>query len=681
MRRAEALAAAGQTADSDEALAALAATAPGYLPVIEARERKALARRDWETMAATRRAEAEAAEKGTAFGPGTPVVPDPAWAAAAWVAAGDVYALRLHRSEDARAAYRAALALKPGYPAAREALVDELLRGGDVARQKEAAKLLEDRVGAESPARADEMLERLVVIHELAGDRAEPLRALERLWVRRQNDAVLGFRLEHAYALAGRHEDRVAVLGRLADGLDDPRRKAALLHEIGRVRDQELDDLDGAVVSYRAAMLLDPLDGATRGSLLALLRRAGRWDELAAELRAEATADGPNAARALRTAAVVLERNLGRPAEAAAVYRELIDRGPVPQGGADPMAVRGLAGALAGQPADLPDVLEREIAMLPAEASKAGGAARTQALVRLVELYDRLDRVDDATAAYTRAAELNSAATVRALLGGGPERNDDTAKTTIHAAWALAELAARRSRPAELVQALSALARHTADDRVRGDLLEEVAWLDSADAGQAVARFEEVARHAPERPGAQLGRALLAARRRDNVELSAALVAQAERATDKRVAAALFLRAATIAEVAGGEDAGEKAAALASRALELLPDDEGALLAVAERPVPVAENAGRDADVARAQLLARRALLAHDGAPRAELEMERAPTCWSAPAAWPTRRALSAPSSPRRAITSAPSTFSAAWRARREITRPPRAPRSSSAAC
>ena len=71
-------------------------------------------------------------------------------------------------------------------------------------------------------------------------------------------------------------------------------------------------------------LALDPHDRIVRGALLGALRRAGRWDELAGELRFEAgLAEGAGASRALRAAAAILARRLERTDDAAAVYREL----------------------------------------------------------------------------------------------------------------------------------------------------------------------------------------------------------------------------------------------------------------------------------------------------------------------------------------------------------------------
>jgi tetratricopeptide (TPR) repeat protein len=574
LRRAQALRAAGRAGEADAVRQAILERAPGYLPLVELAEREALAAGDLERQAVARLDEAAAARAGTAFGPGVASAPDPRWAAAACVAAGDIHAFELGRPDDARAAYEQALAAVPGYPPAVEALIALHTGGGDL---DAAAELIE----RELPRAAvpDELLDRLAGLYELMGRTPSALGALERLAAIRPDDLVLRFRLEHLYARAGQPERRVALLEEIAGKIGALDRKAALLFEIGRVH-EELGAPDAAVAAYRRALVLDPEQRTVRGALLALLRRAGRWEELAAELRAESDlAGGAGALRSMRAAAAVLERRLGRPDDAAAIYRDLGDRA-----GGDAAALRGLAGALAADPEAQAAALEREVGLVPP------GAATAQALVRLGDLYERLGRDADAAAAYGRAR--------------------DEGGVGLHAHWALIEVAARRRDRDGLAEALAGVATRTSDEDIRADLLEETAWL-TAEHSDAAERFDEVGLGSPKRRGVQLGRALVAARRRDAGELASAIVAQAEQTTDRAVGAALLLRAATLTEVAGDS----RAAGLAARALALTPEDPGALVAAVERP---------SADGVRVDLLERRAALAEDAEGRAALDLERA---------------------------------------------------------
>jgi tetratricopeptide (TPR) repeat protein len=588
LRRADALLRAGKHDEADGVLDGVVASAPGYLPVTALRERRALEGGAWERMAGLYQAEAAAARLGTVFGPGSQVDADPRWAAAAYVAAGDVYALRLGREDDARTAYAQALEAAPGYAPAIGALASLHERAGRVA---DACELLEAQWKA-APAgeQADEILERLATLYDAQAKPEEALTAYRRLAEHRSGDGTLLWRLADALQSAGRVEEYAQLLDRLAEKQDDPARRAAIQLEAARVYDEELDKPELAAERYRAVLAQVPGDRYARGALVALLRRAGKWEELVAERRAEAEAAGEGAqvARALREAAAILERKLGRPAEAAAIYQELGDRAPDDLG-----ALRGLAGTLAAQPTELAAVLEREVTLV------APGPEQARTLLRLGEVYETLGRDADAAISYRRALET-------------AEGSSPTIGT--HAGWALVTLAARQKDPNALAQAFAELVPGRVDDVVRADLLEEIAWLQAADAEAASARFAEVLEAAPDRRGALLGRALVAARKKDAVELAHALTSQAERTSDRRVAGALFLRAATLAEVANAGDA----SALAARALALDPDDPGAILGVAERgggPLPIPE---------RSAVLARRAAFVVDPATRAELELERA---------------------------------------------------------
>jgi tetratricopeptide (TPR) repeat protein len=582
-RRALALDAAGRGEEAEALRDRVAEKAPGYLPFLERAERQALRQGDAAMLAGLRVDESAAARAGNAFGPGAAASPDPAWAAAALVAAGDLYALDVDRADLAQEAYEQALAAVPGFAPAAEALVALHLRAGDLGAAAEAIEReLAGSTGATGGARAEELLERLANLHERRGEAARAAAALAQLATHRPDDAPLHLRLAELHASAGDHAARVPLLEGLAAVAPDAASKAALLFEVGRVHEEHLGAVDAALDAYRRALELDPQDRTVRGALLALLRASERWDELAAELVGEAAlADGAGAARALRTAAAVLERRLGRLADAATLYRELLDRAPD-----DAAALRGLARALAARPEELAVVLEHE-------AGAQTGAAAGQTHVRLGDLTDALGRPEDALGAYTRA--------------------DAEGGVGLHARLALLDLAARRADRPALAQAYAALAERTDDPAVRARLLEEVAWL-SDDLDRAAELFTDVARATEDAPGPLLGRALVAARRKDASALATAVEAQAEKTSDPRVAAALLLRAATLAEVGAGS--GSDAGSLALRALALCPDDVGALVATAERP-----GAGGDE---RAAILERRAALVDDAEARALDELARA---------------------------------------------------------
>jgi tetratricopeptide (TPR) repeat protein len=581
LRRADALLRAGREDEAEALLDQTLASAPGYLPVVELRKRRAMAAGEGGAafLASLYEGEAAAARLGTAFGPGAPGVPDPEWAAGAYVAAGDLYALRLGKAEEAQSAYGQALEVVPGYGPALWALVGLHERTGHI---DAACELLEEQVERVDAPYLDDILEHLARLYDEQAQSEKALTALRRLAERRPEDRVLAWRVVDLLRDAGHAEARLEMLERLADTEPDPPRRAALQVEIARTADEELDRAEQAAERYKQALAADPDNRWAAAALAALLRRAGRWEDLVASLRTEAAAesDPARAARALREAASVLARRLHRPADAASLYHELAERAPD-----DPASLQGLVDALAADPERLLIALER----LAAAQTPATGLGRT--LLRLAELQETLGHDADAATTYARA---------RAAGGIGA-----------HADWALFQLAARGA--SELDAALAGLAEATSDDEVRADLQEELAWLSLAEQEQASARIDAVLEKHPARKSALLARALFAARRRDAGALARALAAQAEHLADPRAAAALYLRAATMSV------SSEESAQLSARATELLPEDGAAALEASERPPAESMPVAR-----RAALLARRAEGASDPALHTVLDLERA---------------------------------------------------------
>ncbi len=586
LRRADALARAGHEAETEALLDQMLAGAPGYLPVIELRKRRAMAAGEGgaEALASLYEGEAAAARLGTAFGPDVVGKPDPAWAAAAYLAAGDLYALRLNRPDEAQAAYGQALEVVPGHPEALWALVGLHEHNS---RLDAACELLEaqvERHGPESSGPVEDYLEHLARLYDEQAQPEQALMALRRLAERRPDDRALTWRIVDLLRDAGRVEERLQVLERLSDGEHDPARRAALHVEIARIADEELDRPELAADRYRQALLLEPENRWAGAALSSLLRRAGRWEELVAVRRAEAAAepDAPRAARALREAAAVLARRLGRPAEAAALYQELAERAPD-----DPAGLAGLVDAASGDPEQLAGALER----LAAAQTPEMGLGRT--LLRQAELYEAMGKTAEAARVYELARDA-----------GGVDA---------HADWALFELGASGAGP-DVRAAIAGLAagRQSIDDGVRADLLEELAWLAAGDEAAADG-VDAVLAASPGRTSALLARTLVASRRRDTPALAGALAALADRTSDARVAAALLLRAATLSPDA------HTAAALAARAVEREPDNPGAGLEAGERlPAPTMTFARRSG------LLARRAEGSSDPALRVALDLERA---------------------------------------------------------
>ena len=629
IRRADALLRGGQREAARGLLASLDATMPGFLPVSALIERDAIGHEDWVALATAWTRAAEAARLGALLGPGTE--PDPLLAASLYVAAAELWAHEVAPRDgvdpdaEARAALGHALEVVRGYPPAIEALVELHERAG---RVDEAAAVLE--LQAESPATGDldarvQVLARLARLYRDHALHEQALAAELKLRRLVPDDVGLLWQVDVSLAQLGGAErvgDRIANLQAIAARDPDPARRGIALATAARLA-EDAGDRDRAIELYRAVLAAWPQDRYARAALVELLRAQERWEELVTQRRAEAIelADGPGAIRALREAAWVLEERLGRPGDAAAVYRELLDRVPD-----EASAALGLirTRAAAGDALGL-------VAALEARLESLGGAepvAIAGAAVTLATAHEAAGRIDDAIDAYRRAIEAG--------------RDGAAASAVAIAAIALADVAVSRGDHVARAEAYQAIAAATASGTIAAALHEDLAWLQALvleDFDAAAQSFAEAARVDPTARGPLTGGLLVAARRGDRAGLAAAAAALAASTTQPDAAAALHLRVAALASAVPEDEA--RAAGLPSpdesvaRARAVAPDDVGALVVAAERaalapPPPATGGPGEDAQraidalLARAELFALRAQLADDPASRGAWELDRA---------------------------------------------------------
>jgi len=591
LRRAEALVRAGKREDARAAMDALAQRNPGYLPVVTLAERDAMVAGDWPALAEAYAALAEALRAGTAFGPGTQTPPDRDGAAALYTCAGDLLANYVGDDESARNRYGQALEVCPGYAPAVEAMASLHEAAG---RLEEAAELLELQSEAGDEAFRLDTLHRLARLYEDLGRPADQLAALRRAYALTPDSDRLLWRIEEVLGAMGDSARRTEALSALAERAEAGPQRNAILLELARVYDEELDQVDDAARCYAAVIEAAPDDAYPRSARAALLRRAGRWQALAEARRGEAEAlpDGPAASRALREAALVYLDRLDEPGLAADVYGELLDRSPD-----DTHAARGLAESLerAGRNDRLFEVLEREV-----EAHE-DPAARAAALLRLADARERAGELADAEEAHRHALEVS----------GGD---------SIYAAVSAWHLAARRGDLAGVVEAMDELARARSEPALRAELTEELGWLAAAaleDDNRALDAFFEASELEPGRLGAALGLLYVHGRAGNSAGVTDALAGLAGGAPP-RLAAALGLRASTGAAVGGDRTA---AAQFAASALSADASDSGAVVLASELPA-AAQMPEQWAQ--RAGLLQRRAEMAVDAPSRDHWELDRA---------------------------------------------------------
>ena len=602
IRRADALLRGGQRDEARALLASLEATAPGFIVLASAAERDALGRGDVADLAKVYLGAANASLLGTWLGPGQAAQPDPAAAAALYIQAADLIAYEVagpDAYEEAKAALGKALEAVPDHPGALEALTELDDAFGHV--EEALARL---RGAAEKAEHKRPLLERAIRLARGHGD-LDAVLALERQLVELVPDELpLKWRLEATLGQLGKDDERADLLMRIAGEETEPNRKGTALFAAARLRERA-GAVEAATDLYRQVLAVWPGDTFARESLVDLLRAQERWPELVAERRAEAKAlpDGPAARRALREAAWVLEVRLDDAAQAAEVYDEWLVRVPD-----DRAAYEGQARTRA----KLND-RNSEVAARAALAELEGATPGTH------YLHGR---------ALEKAALIDEAADVyRAVMA-----SDDDAQPSVAAvasALALGDLAVGRADTIMRVESTAALAGKSADPRLGAALAEDSGWMYALvleDFDRAAQSFEAAIALDATRRGAQLGAALVAARRAEPTALAAAFEGLAATIQMPDAAAALLLRSAAMAAANGDLDLANQRISAARVAA---PDDASALLVIAETasaPQVDASDAFAAVDplLARAEVLEMRGALADDPKARSSWELDRA---------------------------------------------------------
>lgn len=226
--------------------------------------------------------------------------------------------------------------------------------------RRRVATLASDELG-----RADQAIGQLERIVEVTPEDAEAVQALDRL-----------------YREQGRLEPLRALYLRRIEHAPHDGERHALLNELARFEEDDLDDAAGAAGRYRAILEIEPEDDEALVALDRLAVDGERWEELADVLdrrRALSVDAGERQALTLRLARLQRER-LAAPEEALARYAEVLADDPMQED-----AIRGLE-ALAVDDAQALEATRH----LEAAYEALGDDARLAAVLRR-----RLDLVDD----------------------------------------------------------------------------------------------------------------------------------------------------------------------------------------------------------------------------------------------------------------------------------------------
>ena len=313
--------------DSDGAARAFEAALevqPDHLPSLRALQRLSAARGD-----TVREAELLAAEVDHLH--------DPRERAAHLFRLGSTYAHRLGQPELAAEAWRSALTIDPDFRHALDALLELYELSGDYHALATTHRQLAEATDDPEDAIAAWLEVARIYLDNLqspmeAVDAFEQVRALQPDHV----GALLA--LERLYLQTGEATELVLVYGGLAWAAEPASVKADLLLQRARVRELALDDRDGALSDYRAALDLDPLRPEALAWIEAYANDEGDADLLADVLeRRLQVADDPRDRCVLLVQAGELLRGRGELDQAATCFEGAIELEPE-----SPVALRAL---------------------------------------------------------------------------------------------------------------------------------------------------------------------------------------------------------------------------------------------------------------------------------------------------------------------------------------------------
>ena len=453
----------------------------------------------------------------------------------------------LHRDPQAVQRYEAVLARVPGHPAALGGLGRLHAKTQDwpalvAVYDAELAGVGDPRARAELHFRSAEILDaRLHRTDEALARFRESLQLVPGYLPARQGVERVLRREQRWNELIALHEEELLSITAPADGV-------AALSRIAQEAEEHLGNLDMAADALRRALDLAPDHLPSLVHLARLTERRETWDQLVPllERQAELSSDPAQAIALRQRAAQVLEERLNNAAAAIAVLEKLLtaDRTYVP-------ALQAL-GRLYSREGRWRELLE----MYRREAELAGPTRAVQLWVRIADLEEsRLFDLDAARAAWDEVLrrDPDHGAGLRALSRIQRDQGD----------WA------------GLVTTLERMARTRTDPRSRADALFEVATLQLdalADRTAAAETLEAVLRLAPDHVPALRELEALAGREGGPDALQSLERATVAGTPGERLTARLRLAHALLAE--GHLD---RAAAVAESALELQPEDVGAL--------------------------------------------------------------------------------------------------------
>ncbi|RMG14254.1 MAG: tetratricopeptide repeat protein, partial [Deltaproteobacteria bacterium] len=379
--------------------------------------------------------------------------------------------LRLDDVEEAEAAIRAVLAFDPGNARALEALSGLFGRRGQA---RDLVVALEQKLDVTGdPEEQKQILASIAEVYEQQlDDVEEAIATWHRILHQDGGDARAIENLARIYEARGQWPELIETLKRAVDSADTPTARAELMHRIGLLYEERLEDDEKAVDAYRLAAEFDGTHAASLEALERIFTRREQWSELLRvyESEVEVADEAEEQVRLLLRIAALHEEKFDDADAAIAAFDRVL--------GVDSdnlSAVKGLVRLLrrTQQWERLVEMLEKQI----------GLTDDIEEAVRLhVELggvwYEQLAKVDKAEAVFNHALEIDPESRIALRsLGQLYERSGN---------WNLAlEMMAREARLAGMSD--DAVELHYRMGRIHEDML-----LDSSAARRAYEQALEI---------------------------------------------------------------------------------------------------------------------------------------------------------------------------------------------
>ncbi len=462
--------------------------------------------------------------------------------------------------------YREILFVEPQHLGAREAL--EAMLEGD--GRAEAATILESIY--EERGDWSQLIRTLEILSAVEGDvekRVALKRKGARIGAERVGDAKRAFALlasalkdeptladtrdeiERVAAGSGAQRELVALYAELAEGAADEVLARDYWMRIAGI-DDRLGDVDEAAAAFYKVLALDPADPEALAALENLFTRTQRWKDLigVVERRVESTDDAQVKEGLYATMAQICDERLGRPEDAIAAYRKVLELDP-----ASDLALRALDGLFTRQTmwSELAENLEAQLSFARTE------DAQLALMLRLAGLREtEMASVDSAIEGYRQILERapTSEAALAALERIG---KDATYELTI--ADLLEPLYRNAGDWQNLIGVHEVQVRRSEDVVRRVELLHQIAQLYEDAGADLGASFGTLARALKEDPAnestqQQLDRVARATGR--FADLASVFEQLAPGIDDAMLASALYVKSAQVQE----EDLGNASAAV-----------------------------------------------------------------------------------------------------------------------